>query len=248
MFRTLLVLLVVGAAVTVARAQQQPHILPQTTPLSDVPDAPLARIASPLSREEAERLRQRLRSSLEQQAAAAPRSNALRSAGLHPESDAVEQADAAEQAGRIGPTRVGLAQAPPPGPRIAVDPALAEVTRLQLRARLDRDPTVAELTTELQTFDARVARANQWLDANRTRISKAYASAGTLPPTFDNAALDPAPLDRQNDTPAAFEGFRALFRALLSQPDPTTSTTTPPPLTRNPTTPPDTAPRLLVQP
>ena len=208
----------------------------------------ISTFASPLSREEAERLRQRLRSSLEQQAAAAVRSNALRSAGLHPESDAVEQADAAEQAGRIGPTGVGLAQAPPPGPRIAMDPALAEVTRLQLRARLYRDPTVAELTTELQTFDARVARANQWLDANRTHISKAYAATGTLPPTFDNAALDPALPDRQNDTPAAREALRGLFRALLTQPDPATSTTTPPPFTRNPTTQPDTTPRLPVQP
>ena len=249
MFRTLLVLLIFGAAIVVARAQVQPRLLPQTAPSNDVLGAPLARIAPPLSREEAERLRQRLRSSLEQQAAAALRSNALRSAGLHPESDAVEHADATERAGTIGPTGVGFAQVPPPGPSIAVDPALAEVTRLQLRARLARDPSAGELAAELQAFDARVARANQWLDANHTRIAKAYASAGTLEPSFDDDALDAAP-DRHNDTPAARESFRALFRALLTQPDPTASTTTPPPFTRDrtPTTQPDTAPRLPVQP
>src|SRR5512134_3730562 len=101
MLRTLLVLLALGAAVAVARAQLQPHILPPTTPSSGVPDLPLQRIAPPLSLAEAERLRQRLRSAVQQQTAAAPRSSALRSAGLHPESDTVEQADAAERAGTI---------------------------------------------------------------------------------------------------------------------------------------------------
>ncbi|MGH9380417.1 MAG: hypothetical protein ACRD2Z_07370 [Thermoanaerobaculia bacterium] len=253
MIRTPLVLLTLGAAIAVASAQ--PPTLPRTTPPNRVTDVTVHNIALPLDPGEAERLRRRLRSSLEQQAAAAPHSSALLSAGLHPESDVVEQADAAERAGTIGPVGVGLALPPPPGPKMAVDPALAEVTRLQLRARLDRDPTAAELTAELQAFDARVARANQWLVANRTRLAKVYASAGTLPPAFDDAALDPAPPDRRSDTPAVRDAFRELFRALLAQPDPTgttPTTTTPatPPITRDPipTPQPDAVPRRPTRP
>jgi hypothetical protein len=247
--RILIVLLIFGA-VALAQAQLQPSIRPDISLSNDIPDAMLQRVAPPLSREEAERMRHRLRTSLQQHAAAAPRSAALRSSGLHPESDAVEQADAAERAGTIGPIGVGVAQAPPYRPRIAVDPALAEAARLQLQSRLHRNPTEAELRTELQAFDARVARANTLLATNRTRIAKAFASTGTWPPAFDRPGLDPVPPDRQNDTLAARDAFRTLFRAMLTQPDGTAPTATRPPLTGNPTSPaqPDIAPRLPAEP
>ncbi len=223
MFRTLVFTLFLGAVVGAATAQ--PVSRPTVTAPGRVPVRPPVSVRQPvltlpLAREEAERLRLRLRASVARQAAAAPGTEALRRAGLPEESDAVEHAAAAKRTGTAGPIWIGLVRVLPPGPKDAVDPALADVTRSSLRARLDREPSPAEFAAELEVFDTRVERANRWLADNRVRIAKAYRSAGAMPPDFDAAALDPAPTDRQPDSAEVRAGFRALFRSLLAQPDP----------------------------
>lgn len=227
MFRILLFTLFLGAVVATATAQ--PVSRPTVTAPGRVPAQPPVRVRQPvltlpLAREEAERLRLRLRESVARQAAAAPRTEALRAAGLPEENDAVEHATTARRAGTVGPIGVGLVRVLPPGPKDAVDPGLAEVTRSSLRARFDREPSPAEFAAELKVFDARAERANRWLADNRVRIAKAYGSAGAMPPDFDAAALDPAPTDPQADSAEVRAGFRALFRSLLAQPDPAADT------------------------
>lgn len=215
--------LVLMLAVVVGSATAQPVARPTVTAPSPGPGDPQFRgrqIAStPLTREEAQTLRQRFKDALARRAAQAPKSQALREAGLGDENDAVEAAAAAASAGDAGPIGIGLAQARPSGASAGVDPGLDAVTRLKLRARLDRDPTTAEVAAELRTFDARVEQANRWLAANRARIAKSFASAGALPPDFDHEALRGAAAGARMETAQDREAHRALFRALLTQPD-----------------------------
>lgn len=185
--------------------------------------------AQPLSRQEAEALRRLFQESLARQRASAPRHGALRQAGLDDENDAVEAAVAAASSGGVGPIGVAPAQAWP-AKVSGVDPGLEAATRMTLRSRLDRDPTAAEIAAELGKFNARIEQANRWLAANRTRVAKTYAAAGSMPPAFDEQALRPGASPRPPETPAVQAGFRALFRSLLTQADegPQATPTVPP--------------------
>jgi hypothetical protein len=245
MLRVLAVVLVMAS--TALAAAQPPVPRSGATPPPGV-GPQLRRPVSnpPLTRQEAETLRHRLQESLARQAAAAPRDTALREAGLPEASDAVERASRARRARKVGPLEIGLATAAPPHPKDAVDPGLAATARLGLLARLGREPSAAEITEETKAFDARVESANRWLAANRGRIAKAYASAGGIPPSFDDAALDAAPA-RPTGSPEARDGFRAVFRALLTQPE-TAGAPTPDPPSVVPRVPRGTAPRTPASP
>jgi hypothetical protein len=228
-------LFVVCVFAAVESAAAQPVARPTVTSPLPSPADPRApqlrpRPAAPLSREEAETLRQRLKESQARQRAQAPPARALREAGLSDETDAVESATAAARTGAAGPIGIGLAPAQPPGPgKTAVDPGLAAVTRQKLRARLDREPTTAEIETELRVFDARVEQANRWLAGNRARIAKTYAATGAMPPAFDDEALRGAPTGRRIESAQVREAFRSLFRSLLGAPEAGVPSTPPAP-------------------
>jgi hypothetical protein len=219
MFRALVVVSFLLATAAIAWPQP-PVVQPHAAPSPAVPDLQWRRPITnpPLARDEAERLRQRLEESLARQASAAPRDTALRAAGLPRENDAVERAAAARRTRTVGPLAVGLTEAGTHA-KDAVDPALAAAARLGLRARLEREPSAAEIAEEVKAFDARVEKANRWLAANRGRIAKAYAATGAMPPAFDAEALDAAPAAGGTDSTDARAGFRALFRRLLTEPD-----------------------------
>lgn len=222
MRQVLLLILLPGVAVASASLSPPPVTGPAPIEV-DRPAGP--RLSpTPLTREEAVRLRQRLRESLEAQAAMAPKSEALREAGLPESSDAVERATAA-RSGTIGPIEIGLAEVLPRAPRETVDPGLAKVTRSALRSRLGREPSSAEFDGELRAFDARVERVNQWLADHRVEIAKAVESKGSLPRSIDANPLGLDPADPQISSAPASEGFRALFRSLLTEPDDTASET-----------------------
>jgi hypothetical protein len=222
MSRVPLVLVFVSAVVSAtAQPVARPTVTSRPPGTLDPQAAPAPPAWSlPLAREEAQTLRQRLQESLARQSALAPRQRALRDAGLPDESDAVEAARAAASEGHVGPIGIGLAQAPLAKPPVTVDPGLDAVTRLQLRARLDREPTGAEVEAELRAFDARIEQANRWLATHRTRVAKAYAAGGSLPPGFDDEAVRPGTTARRAVTPEERAAFRSLFRALLTQTDP----------------------------
>jgi hypothetical protein len=185
------------------------------TPAIEVP-VPTSPALPPLTAESALRAKQRLEAYMAYQADVALRPSALREAGLSAENDAVEHTTSTP-VGTVGPSYVGLLIARPPTGKDVVDPGLATVSRVALRARLGRDPTTAELTTELRAFDARVAQLNQSLAVMRPQIAKAIKDTGNFPRSLEASALGVAPADPQASSAAASEGFRAVFQTLLTR-------------------------------
>ena len=113
------------------------------------------------------------------QANVAPPSSVLRDAGLSAENDVVEHTTPTPFGPR-GPAHVAPLVPRAPASKGAVDPGLAEVSRLVMRARLGRDPSPAEVNAELRAFDARIAQLNQALADMRPAIVKSVKSTGAI--------------------------------------------------------------------
>jgi hypothetical protein len=174
----------------------------------------------PLTADSARILRQRLETYLDDLVSVAPRLDTLTAVGLSKENDAVER-PTSTPAGMVGPSYVALARkSRSPASKEAVDPGLAAIGRVVLRARLGREPTEAELNADLQAFDRRVANANQALAGMRPRIADAMKRTGRFPRSLEAGVLGVAPADPATGSAAAAEGFRRLFQTLLTLPSP----------------------------
>jgi hypothetical protein len=177
---------------------------------------PVSPAIPPLTPAAALAIRQRLEAYSTYQAQVAPRPSALREAGLSADNDAVAQTTTTPM-GAVGPAHVGRLLPRAPGNKDAVDPALADVSRLATRARLGREPTAAEVSAELSAFDARIAQLNQSLATMRPDIVKSMKSTGVFPRALEAGVLGVAPADPQRGSTQAREGVRALYQDLLSR-------------------------------
>jgi hypothetical protein len=202
--------------------ERNPSLVPPlvvTPPVVEVPiivDSTLP----PLTADSARIARQRLETYLDDLGDVAPKLNTLTAAGLSKENDAVER-PTSTPAGMVGPSYVALGRkSRSPASKDAVDPGLAETSRVVLRARLGREPTAAELNADLQAFDRRVANVNQALAEMRPRIADTMKRTGRFPRSLEAGVLGVTPADPQAGSAAAAEGFRRLFQTLLTLPSP----------------------------
>ncbi|HEY7494062.1 MAG TPA: hypothetical protein VIH59_23540 [Candidatus Tectomicrobia bacterium] len=170
----------------------------------------------PLTVDSALLVKQRLEAYSAYQAQVAPRSSVLREAGLSAEHDAVEHTTPTS-IGPVGPAYVARLLPRAPTSKEAVDPGLADVSRLVVRARLGRNPTAAEVQAELRAFDAQITQLNQSLANMRPQIAKEVKSTGVFPRALEAGVLGVAPTDPQAGSTQAQEGFRVLWQNLLSQ-------------------------------
>lgn len=201
----------------IAVAQPLTPATPGAPPTSIVvaPPVPGMPVAPPLTHNAVSRITQRLEAYLAHQRATAPRTEALRAAGLSADNDVVEQSTRTP-ALPIGVVHIGRLSKPSAS-AAAVDPGVADVARSTLRARLGRNPSVAELNAELRVFDARIGEVNRSLVEMRPQIAAALKADGAFPRKLEAAALRVAPAAADTNAPQAREGVRALFQPLLER-------------------------------
>lgn len=141
-------------------------------------------------------------------------------AGLSPEHDFREQARTVNGM-RLTPFHAARLEPIDAADRLAataIDPALAAVYRVSLRARLGRAPTDAEISAEVQAFDARIAAQNTQMAAARPEIAARYLRDGTFPRDIEQRWLNVAPTDPERNRRHDREWTRVLAALLATAP------------------------------
>lgn len=154
----------------------------------------------------------------------------LAGAGLSPQNDAIERAFQAN--GRwTAPLHVGVARPGTQSP-LAIDPSVVAGARAAASRRVGREPTAAEVASDVAAFDARVARVNQVLDQRHADIAAAYKQTGRFPRDIEPPILGIAPraAEAVNPTAESRVGLQRLFAWLLN--DLAVSAPLPPPIPR----------------
>lgn len=145
-----------------------------------------------------------------------PSREAPRAAGLNPEIDAIEMANTVN-GHQVAPLHMGLATRGAP-PALTTDPAAQGAVRLAVARRFGRQPTPAEVTSEVASFDGNVTRINAALALRHAELKAAYQQTGQFTREMEAPLLGVRPRDPEavNPSEATSEAWRDAFTRLVN--------------------------------